>query len=178
VYHTPSNGNGLADLSGVYAFNLSSQHTAKSPFLIRTWKRMLGELAGRFPLSLSDYTSNGALIEKGGAIEQLQLEASFADGIQEPGLSSPQSLPGLRDSNTIEMPPITKSRTPDIPRLKTYADVLLDREYASYLRSSISARQKEICCLQGLIAQREKTIERMEFALKRRALDVLGSHET
>jgi hypothetical protein len=137
---------------------------------------MLGELAGRFPLSLSDYTGNRPLIENGEDMAQLKV-GDFGDEIQETGLASPQSLPGVTDSSTFEIPPVITFRTSDIPRVKTHADILLDREYAGYLRGSISAKQKEVRCLQGLIDQREKTIERMEFALRRRALEVLGSHE-
>jgi len=134
---------------------------------------MLGELANRFPLSSSDHTGSRPLIESGEDPAQSELEASLASEVQKRELAPRHSLQGITDFATVGVSPMGD----DGPRNKTHADVLLDREYATYLRGSISAKQKEVRCLRELIAQREKTIERMEFVLKRRALEALASRQ-
>lgn len=170
-----SNATSLADISGVHAFNLSLQHSTKSPFLIRTWKRMLGELAGRFPLSLGD---NGSTVDEVEGVDTRLLD------IVEPSVVTHEVNSSLDQSIELGSSSLEKSAlagitasTPGMPSFQTHADILLDREYAAYLRGNIATKQREIRYLQELIAQREKTIERMEFALKRRALEVLRSHE-
>lgn len=169
-----SNMNGLADISGVHTFNLSMQHSIKSPFLIRTWKRMLGELAGRFPLSLG---------ERGPTVDEDDNQDARHTDFREPSRvetkdDETSDSEELHTKSGDSLPAVdAASSTPGMPSFQTHADVLLDREYAAYLRGSISEKRKEIRCLQELITHREKTIGRMDFALKRRALEVLGSHE-
>jgi hypothetical protein len=173
-------GNALPDLSSVHAFNLSLQHASKSPFLIRTWKRMLGELTGRFPLNLGQSEKEvEPITQQGLFISEVLESGNMSHGSFPPNEISTSSAEefsaAFKDSSETQKMSVDSKVNPtfNLRISKTNADILLDREYATYIRFSIEAKQEEVRMLNDLISQRKKTIERMENVLKARALEAL-----
>ncbi|PVG04164.1 hypothetical protein CPB86DRAFT_810037 [Serendipita vermifera] len=168
-----SHTTGLADISGVHVFNRALQHASRSTSLIRAWKKMLGELTGRFPLYLHPRADQSSYIEHvshhlSGSVDSSIVENPF------PVLKRSESLPDLSLNHhklgfvldTVDKPPVA------IP--KTNVDILLDREYNSYLNACIDQKRKEVSALRELIVQRENAVRRLEEVAKRRVLDNKG----
>jgi hypothetical protein len=163
ISHTVTN----PDISGIHVFNRTLQHASKSPFLIRTWKKMLGELAGRFPSYLHSGVDQSSMVEHvshhlSGSVDSSILSSPL------PMLKRSESLPDLPSMSHEMEYGLHEACTSPVEIRKTNADILLDREYNSYLRACIEKKQKEVSILRGLIKQREDAVKRLEEVIKRR----------
>jgi hypothetical protein len=165
ISHTVAN----PDISGIHVFNRALQHASKSPFLIRTWKRMLGELAGRFPSYLHSGADQSSMVDHVSHHLSGSVDSSIL-GTPLPMLKRSESLPDLPSMSHEMEYGLHEACTSPVGIRKTNADILLDREYNSYLRACIKKKQKEVSVLRGLIKQREDAVKRLEEVIKRRVL--------
>jgi hypothetical protein len=85
-----------------------------------------------------------------------------------PMLKRSESLPDLPSMSHEMEYGLHEACTSPVEIRKTNADILLDREYNSYLRACIEKKQKEVSILRGLIKQREDAVKRLEEVIKRR----------
>ncbi|CAG7849275.1 SubName: Full=Uncharacterized protein {ECO:0000313/EMBL:CCA69502.1} [Serendipita indica DSM 11827] len=175
-FNSPTKGldlsiaNSLADISNIHAYNAALKHASKSPAMIRRWQHMLNELAERFPLTSHIPDLSQLLLEDNemhkSPISSSTPIAARTDATSYESLSDEQQ-PSFEDQRF--------NLTEVLTARKTLADTILDREYASYLRKSIEFKRDEVRVLGELMRQRQKTIERLEEILKRRAMDILSS---